>query len=182
MAGSIPPTQKRLPVLVDASRSGKCVVAGMVVVHRPEPICLRLLTHWARRGSVEACPDAGNKYASNAPVTAGELSVGIASRWVRTAPWRSTVTVVEDGNNRSFTSSILELCQDQAEDRRLCQPFLPALLSAISVLILSDHNRQTREQHWSRARGSASLRLDHLGGQPIQERNESSTGCQRGRT
>ena len=33
--------------------------------------------------------------------------MGIASRWVRTAPWPSTVTVVEDGKSRLLTSSTL---------------------------------------------------------------------------
>ena len=102
-----PPAQERLSVLVDARRPGKGVIGGMVVVHRQGNL-LEIVDALGASGGVEADPNRRQQdMQAIAPVTAGELIVGIASRWVSTAPSPSTVTVVEDGNSRPLTSSIV---------------------------------------------------------------------------
>ncbi len=98
--GSSTPAQKS--PFSSTWRSGKDVYFrhGKLLAS-PGRICLRLLMHWGRRAASGACPDCRQqKYTSNAPVTAGELTMRNRFSMGKHYPLSiDGLEVIEDGNN-----------------------------------------------------------------------------------
>ena len=102
-----------LPFLSRIAGRGNALFEAWIVVHRQGDL-LEVVHALDAPGGLERRPHRGHHKSDQHAAVAGEVRVGIASRCVSMAPWRSTVNVVADGNSRRSRSPRQGTCPGRA--------------------------------------------------------------------